>query len=252
MTDENQNPGTENPTGSSEFLKTENQQEQKTEGSFNRDEIEKILKENSNAQSFIKELKSETSEMRSQIKTLQEELAKSRTIDDLFSKYGQQDFNEPGPNTPQVNEQELLAKLKAEVFAELSAEQQKAQEENNWRTALKQAEERFGEKYGSYVDARAQELGISIDDMRTYARTSPKVFLELLGGSQQRQTPRPTQSSQSGTPPGIGDDIEKQYARYVRLRNQPTEEGRQAREMLADPAFMEQYRLRILSSVTKG
>lgn len=247
MTDENQTPGTETPTeATSEFLAGETKKE--TSASFNSDDVSKLARMNHDAQEFIKELKTETASMRDEIRALQSELAKSRTVDDLIDLYGQQDQSEPGSKTPPVNEQELLAKLKAEVFQELSVEQQKAQEEANWQDSLKQAEARFGEKYDSYVDARAKDLGISINDMRSYARTSPKVFLELLGGSQKTPQASPTQSSQKA-PMGSGETIEAQYARLVRLRKYDTDEGKEARRILSDPDFQQRYREHILTTL---
>ena len=244
MTDENQNPGGETPSGSeapkSEFLSGETGG---SETKFDTDEVSKLAKMNADAQSFIKTLQSETAEMRNEIKALQEELGKAKTMDDLINTYGQHD-NTAESKTPQVDEQQLLAKLKAEMFAELSAEQQKAQEESNWREALQQAEAKFGEKYGNYVDDRAKELGISADDMRGYAKTSPKVFMELLGGS--TQSASPTQPSLQA-PTGGQDDIKARYARYVRLQAQDSSEGREAKRMLKDPVFLEQYRLSIIS-----
>lgn len=245
MADDNQNPVTPEPKGS-DFLKDDNPKD-KQDPSFTKDDIEKILKQNTNAQSFIEQLKSETSEMREQIKVLQEELSKARTIDDLFDKYGQHDSG-PGPNTPPVNKQELLAELKADIFKEMSASEQKAKEEANWEESKRQAAERHGEKWDTYVDQRAKDLGISIQDMRTYARTSPKVFMELLGGQSQQKSSSPTQGSQRFAPQS-GETVQDRYRRYIRIRHMNTEEGRQAREMLNNPVFMEEYRLAILKNV---
>ena len=244
MTEENQNTGSETPETKSEFLGGETTET--SEPSFDKSEIEKLAKMNSDAQTFINQLKTETAEMRSQIKGLQEELSKSKTIDDLIDNYGQQ-TSEPGPKTPPVNEQELLAKLKADVFAELSATDQKAREEKNWQDALAQAEAKFGEGYGNYVDARAKELNISVEDMRSYAKTSPNVFMELLG-EKQAGTPPPTQGTQQPPSSAIGDDVKVRYAKYVRVRRESTPEGAEARRMLADQDFMDLYRKSILSS----
>lgn len=246
MTDDNQSPVT--PEETPEFGKQTTSSD-KSEVSFGKEDIEKILKQNSNATNHIKTLESETAEMRRQIKELQEELSKSHTIEELLSYERQTNSqnSEPGSKTPQLNEQELLAKLKAEVFNDLTQAQQKSLEEQNWGEANRLAQEKFGEKYRSYVDQKAKELDISVKEMEQYARTSPKVFMQLLGGSTGTKQPQPTRSTQNlnlnSTP-----DISVQYATLIRARKQGnTPEAREARRILDDPDFQERYRLHILS-----
>jgi len=246
MTDDNQTQVTPDNL-EPEFGKGDHQPETKQESKFSTEEIEKILKQNTNARSHIETLESETAQMRAEIKALQEQMEKSRTIDDLINTYGQQGDTTPGTTSPLVNEQELLAKLKAELKADLSAEQLREKEEQNWRESLVQAKAKFGEKYASYVDQKAQDLGIPVKDMESYARTSPKVFMELLGGSKSTSQPSPTYSSQTTSVGRADDNIEIQYSRYVSLRKQDTPEGREAKRILQDPGFMERYRLHILS-----
>jgi len=224
--------------------------DQPTTPSFGQEDIEKMLKQNASAQDHIKELEGETKGYRQQINDLRDELAKSKSIDDLLE--GMQQENQPGPTAPQFDEQQLLSKLKEEVFRDLSAVQQESLEDQNWVNSKAQAEQKYGTGYASYVDAKALELDVPVEQMEQYARTSPKVFMELLSGSG-TSTPSPTQGTQS-QPMNIDADIEARFHKVATLRlDKRTPEGRQANDTWNDPEFQKQYRQHIMDKAkTKG
>ena len=216
---------------------------------LSQDEIQKIVKQNLNAQEHIKNLESETKQYREQLSELQNELTKSRTIDELLESIQQQNTDTPGPTAPQINKEELLNELKAEVFRDLSAAQQSALEEQNAAEAVRAAEELYGEGYKSYVQQKAADLGVSLEQMEQYAKTSPKVFMELLGG-QKSQTPTPTIGNQT-LPPSNDSDIEARYKRVSTLRLMNTPEGIEARRLWESDEFQSQYRRHVLEKAQK-
>jgi len=243
MTDDNQNQVT--PDNQSLFS---DDNQDKGEPSFSQEDISKILKQNANAQEHIKNLETETAQFRSQIRELQEELQKAKSIDDLLDGL-QQPNDTPGTTSPQIDETQLLNKLKEEVFRDLSAAQQQALEEQNAAEAVRAAQEKFGDGYKSYVQQRAQELDLSLEQIENYARTSPKVFMELLG-TPKGQTPSPTTGSLSA-PIDSDADIEAKYRRISTLRLMNTPEGIEARRTWENPEFQAQYRRHILEKASE-
>ena len=230
------------------LFQTDDNQQKSDEITLSQDEIQKIVKQNLNAQEHIKRLESETKQYREQLSELQNELSKSRTIDELLEGIQQQNET-PGPTAPQINKDELLNELKAEVFRDLSAAQQAALEEQNAAEAVRAAQERYGEGYKSYVQERATDLGVSLEQMEQYAKTSPKVFMELLGG-QKVQTPTPTMGNQT-LPPNQDTDIEATYKKVATLRLMNTPEGIEARRLWESNEFQAKYRQHILDKAEK-
>lgn len=232
----------------------QNQNEQ-SGARFTEEDIEKILSRNSHAQQHIRTLESETAELRQQLQQLQEELGKSKSIDDLLEAMRQQDeeTNMPGSTAPQLDKNELLAQLKEDVFAELNQAERARLEQQNWQETERLLREKYGEKYGFYVDERAKELDMTNEEMEALARTKPKVFMELIGERQSKaSTPSPTQSSERSTPRYGDADIEIEFRRVAQLRKNPmTEEGREAARRWADPGFQARYRQHILEKARK-
>ena len=261
MTDENQNtsgePTETTPQFGSGVNNTDNAEPQNTkvEASFGSEDVTKLYKMNRDAQEFIDRLKEETSTMRNEIRTLQEELAKSKTIDDLLDSYNtqqQNDSNSTGPKAPQLDEQELLAKLKDEVFKDMSQAERQRREQENWEESVKLLKDRYGDGFAKYVDERARELDMSNNDMEAMARTQPKAFMELVGGTQKTRNPEPTRASQQSLYSDPSADLEVRYARVARLRrNLGSEEGREAAKQWNDPEFQAQYRTHILEKARR-
>lgn len=255
MTDENQQSGepTETTPKFGEGATQTETRSEKVEPRFNQEDVEKLARMNSDAQGFIKTLKTETSELREQLRAIQEDLAKAKSVDDMIEAMRQQDTNldSPGPKTPQLDEQALLAKLKDEVFKDMSQVQQQELADKNWNESLNLLKGQFGDGYAKYVDQRAQELDMTNEDMEALARTKPKAFVELVGGSAKTNTPGPTRSSQTSAPLGDGD-ISVMYARVSRMRRDlNTAEGREANRMWKDTSFQEKYRQHILEKARK-
>lgn len=249
MTDDNRSPVTPDE-GTPKFGTDKGT----TEGtpSFGKDDIEKVLSQSRHAQDHIKTLETETATLRTELRVLQEEVAKSRSIDDLIAAMQQdQGTNSTGPKAPQLDQQELLTKLKQEVFRDLSTSQQQALEQKNWQQSISVLKERFGDKFGHQVDKRAEELGMPIEQMEIMAKTSPAAFIELVAGVKTTRTPAPTMGSQSA-PYNSEADIEVMYARVIRLKTSNSPEGKEARKTWGDPEFQKQYRAHILSKAKKA
>lgn len=243
MTDENQEHSGE--TAERKFGEGE------TEAKFGSEDVQKLMKMNHDAQDFISQLKTETSELRSEVDKLQEELSKSKTIDDLM-EHQQRSFESEltEQKTPQLDEGALLAKLEERVFDNMSKREQQSLQESNWEQSKSLAKDQFGDGYVDYVTNKAKELDISVKDMEQYAKTSPKVFMELLGGKTKPTSP--TSSNINFPLSDNADAAEQEFQKVARLqRNLNTEEGREAHRLWKDPEWQAKHRMRILEGLNK-
>jgi len=243
MTGDNQNAG---DPGSTAATFGSDQGQNSNAPVFGKDDFDKILNQNRNAQDHIKTLESETAAMRAELQRLQEELIRSKSIDDLLSQMRQQDSTttSPGTTSPQFDQEQLLKTLKAEVFRDLTQAQQQSLEIQNWNHSVAALRERHGEGYASYVDQRAKELDIPIPKLEELAKTSPNAFVELVSGKGTRSA-APTMGSQIA-PPKNDADTEAMYVRINTLRYRNTPEGNEAKRVWSDPTFQQKYRMFIL------
>ena len=219
--------------------------QQTPEPKFGQAEVEALLKQNSSGQEFIEVLKGETATLRDEVKGLQQELANKKSMEDMIEDIRQQDPNSPDPTGPQLDENKLLDKMREQVSAEMSFAQQLAAEQSNMAVVTAELESRHGEKYASYVDLRAKELGMTNQDMEVLARSKPKAFMELVSpgaASSIHSTPSQSQPQESGE-----DVAGKEYDRINRLRREFTPEGREAKQRWDDPDFQSLHRARIIA-----
>jgi outer membrane murein-binding lipoprotein Lpp len=212
-------------------------------GSFGTDDVQKILSQNRHAQDHIKTLESETAAMRAELQALRDELAKAKSIDDLLATM--QQTNEPGPTAPTLDQEQLLTRLKSEVFRDLSVAQQQSLELQNWNESVSTLRQRHGDGYAKYVDQRAAELGIPVPKMEELAKTSPKAFLELVSPGK-TGTAAPTTGSYT-QPVNADKEAESMFIKISTLRLRNTPEGREAKRQWDDPDFQRRYRLWVLN-----
>jgi len=220
---------------------------------FSKDDFQKILKQNQHGQQFIDTLKSEKEQMADRLKALEEELQTKSSMEELLEQMRVQPNNpdQPGPTAPPVDESELLAKLEQQVFDKLTAQQQQAQQKQNWDSVVDALQAKHGEKYQDYVTTKAQELGLTQDQVIEMGATTPKALLGLMD-VQSSTGPAPTRSSERAPNYDPLDLQETQYEKVARLqRNIETPEGREARQLWNDPTWQAQQRQRILDKARK-
>ena len=214
-----------------------------SEVKFGKDDLDKILKQNYHAQEHIKTLETESEAAKLKLQDLESKLASASTIDDLLDNMqNMPQNNSPESTAPQFNQEAMISQLKEEVFSELSQAQLKAVEDTNWEESKKMAEERYGKEFASYVDTKATEMDLSNEQVEALAKTSPKAFMELLGGT---GTPSaaPTTPGSTGVP-SQSDDYD--YAKIARLRTENSEEGRDAQKLWSSTGFQAGYRKSII------
>lgn len=245
MTDDNQATG-DAGEGKPEF--GSDQETNKAEPQFGQEDISKILKQNVHGQEHISKLETETATLRSQVTELQQDLANAKSVDDLISELKQDNENTTltGTTSPQIDEEQLLAKLSEKVTADMSYSQQQALEQENWATVTSTLEEKHGSEYATYVDTRAKELGMNNSQIETLARSNPKAFLELISPGTVNRSAYTTPSN-FAPQSNVDDKAQSDFSKVARLKGDlETPEGREANRLWNDPDWQRAQRVRIL------
>lgn len=239
--------------GNQPTAEQESKSDQTDSITLTKDEIEKILKQNTHGQDFIETLKEEKRELETKMEQLQQELQNRQSISELMEEVRNTNYNtdQSEPTAPQVDENALLAKLEQQVFDKLTRQQQEAALEENWSSVESQLREKHGERYDSYLTEQAKELGMSNEQLVQMGATTPKAFMRLMGENQSRG-PAPTTSSERAPMSDPDQQRQTEFSNVARrMRDLDTPEGRDANRMWKDPQWQKQQRERILSRMQK-
>lgn len=219
--------------------------------SLTKEQLEQILKQNSHAQNHIKTIEDDNKKLREQLLAMSNELDNAAKIDDLLEGLAnpRSSTNTSGQTAPQLDKNQLLAELKAEIFTELTNSQTVALETENLQTSIEFAKQKFGEKYQDTLRSISVELALSEEYLEALAKTSPKAFQTLVsGGKQDKMNFTPTINS-FRTSPTQSDEID--LSRVARARNLRTPEGREADKLWKDAEFQRKARIQILNKMNE-
>lgn len=118
-----------------------------------------------------------------------------------------------------------LEDIKRLVTQELTSTQKQLQAEQNIRASEQELTKVWGNQTRSKLDARAKELGVSLEFLKSIAATTPKAFLEMVGATQQVSPlvdnvapPRSTLSPSPSTSAPMTIGTHKTEAYYKKLR----------------------------------
>lgn len=176
---------------------TDEATETQTEGSFlaklveakgeNWRDPEVLAKGKLESDNYIKELERQIAELKEDVtkedyaekilQTIREKAAASNTaIESLPNKenVGTQEKGTPQPNLSEED-------LKSLVEKTLQERESKATVEQNLATVDAELSERYGTEAKATVEAKAKELGMSLDRMEEIAKESPTAFFALIG-----------------------------------------------------------------------
>lgn len=160
-------------------------------------------------------------------KAYREKMMQSKSVEDLMDQINerlstnrQDPPNHGGENEPEktgtsVSPDDLDAMISEKLTQKQKADQEKAN--TNW--VMSQLQQKYGADYGKRVQAAAQDLGMTKEDMTLLAAQKPKAFMKLVTDSQptgnQRtfNTPDNRVNTQVGNTSGV-----KNYAYYRNLR----------------------------------
>jgi len=190
MTDQETFSG-ETGSGTEASFESEDQSDQGT-GS---PDVDGLRKSNQHAQKHIKDLESETATMRDEIAGLKTKLEQASTVEEIMQRIDNNTFDQTTVSeqtAPQVAQ--LVEQVKEEILGDLSLAERERLESDNWARANNLLRERYGEKYSDFVDSRARELHMTVDQMRELARTAPEAVVALVD-KEEKGSPAPTTSS---------------------------------------------------------
>lgn len=173
------------------------------EGSQKYDSVPKALDALAHSQAYIPQLKTENETMKAELERLKSELASRESVSEVVEKItAQQGQQESPPQVQGLSEQDVV-KLYEQLDTQKQAAKLAAQNEAAVSNALFQ---KFGDKMTDTVAAKAQELGMTVDGLKSLAQTSPNAALQLF---QVSGTPAPSATTGSvnippTTPPQEG------------------------------------------------
>jgi len=129
-------------------------------------------------------------------KEVEEELNKRRTVEDLLARMEQRnsgqmptEYNQT-QRTHETTANDVnsvsLDEIKAAIKADLEKERQEAIRQKNIAEASDALRNLYGDNVPSVLQAKASELGLTLDRLREVAADSPKALLALIGGPAQK------------------------------------------------------------------
>ena len=136
--------------------------------------VEAALQSVPHAQNHIARLEQEMKELR-------DELTKSKSAEQVLAEL-REEMASTANRTEATTSSEITPQAINELVAKaIDSKAAAAQAEANLQFSNKVMKEKYGEKAQEVFVARAQELGLSINDLKTTASRSPKAFLALMG-----------------------------------------------------------------------
>jgi hypothetical protein len=177
-----------------------------------------------------------------QLKDLREDLGKQDYSKQLLETLQQSKAQETPPAAVvQEGTQPAVTPVEAETIESLVAQALQKREtiataESNLALANASMVETFGTEAAATVQAKANELGMSLDSLRALAAQSPAAFASLIGSapvSQAGSAPRTSVNSAAA----FQSNGDRDYAYYAALRKSDKERyysPQVQREMLAD------------------
>lgn len=186
--------------------------------------VEELARGKAEADAFIAKLIKEQEELRKDLNsrtTLEEFMTKMNTNGNNQNSQTTVTTQNEGSNGNGSNID--LEALKKQVLEDLKRDQQVNKREQNIATAATKLQELVGTQANALVQARAKELGVSIDFLKNAAAESPDAFVALVAAN------APKKNDPGFTPPGskvntsagLGDSsVDRTDSYYRKLKQQ--------------------------------
>lgn len=147
--------------------------------------VDKALESIAPAQDHIQRLESEMAEMRAKLDA-------QSSVEETLRKFTEQKAVDT-PTSQPVDLNEVVNQVTQRLDANAQAEQRVA----NQKSVANKLAEQFGDmqKAKGMFEAKAKELGMSVQDMDNLAATSPQAVFQMFGTGAQSTSQRATQSS---------------------------------------------------------
>lgn len=138
------------------------------------------------SQEFIPSLKQEKETLEEEVGRLREELSKRSAIQDVVDNLRKPPAQEEKPNVdtptqPSLSQEQIKQLLEEFVPQILDQRQEQTLSQKNVLAVDQKLKEFYGDKVEENVRAKAESLGLSIQDLEALSAKSPASALELLG-----------------------------------------------------------------------
>lgn len=130
------------------------------------------------AQEYIPKLKLEKSAEEQELAALREKVSKLESLEETVLELTNRK-EEPSPDGKSLNEEDIAALIEKT----LKNKQSIAVQKENTTLVVTTLKEKFGDKAEETFYSKAQEFGLSVDEMNAMAAKNPKVVLTMLGVS---------------------------------------------------------------------
>lgn len=109
------------------------------------------------------------------IEALEAARKKEDALDRLVAQQSAPVVPEPAP-AQEISKEDLVQSTLDTIKAQQVAEQQQA----NLNVCVAEAQKQFGDNFGTVIDAKAVEYGMSVDDSMEMAKNNPVIFKQLF------------------------------------------------------------------------
>lgn len=142
--------------------------------------VEDALKALGHSQNFIPQLQGQLEAATNQLTASQAQLAEIENLKDTVAKLTQKLTEQPGQTPGKSLSEEDIAEI---VGRQLTAKQQKEAQERNTRSVVEAISKQFGDKASEVFYGKAQELGMTQDQINSLAASAPQAVLTMFGVS---------------------------------------------------------------------
>lgn len=156
--------------------------------------VEDLAKGKLESDAFILKLQEETQTLRS----LLEQTEVNKTRETLLQEILQTMNDNTNPGTIQTNDTTTTTSNQPpqqlsleDIVKVIEQREEQRQELNNFNQAMDKVKEVYGDRSDEFVENRAKELSVSVDELKAMAKKSPKAFLTMVGVAAGKQQAAP-------------------------------------------------------------
>lgn len=153
--------------------------------------LDKAIEALKHSQEYIPQLKTQLTEKDAELQQLREALAKSAGVEETIARLSQQRQEDHLPATSGLDENSVLAL----VQKTLSQRDQQSVRDSNLISVSTALTTKYGDKAREVLSAKAQELNMSLEQMKALSQDNPALVLTLFQTSVSAPTGAPQRSS---------------------------------------------------------
>lgn len=154
--------------------------------------VEDLAKKIEHQDSFIEQIKSENATLRAELEQALAGSDRKAVLEKIMASLTNNttDEGETKPNQPpdKGKDNSSASLSHDDVVKILEAREREAREARNYSAAIEPVKKVYGEKTEETLAAKAQELGLTVEELTNIAKRSPQAFQSLVGVSRDSTT----------------------------------------------------------------